>query len=356
MKMNSKRWFLSLMALILAGLVLLGAVTVVIDPFFHYHAPLNGLEYELFYQRYQNDGILRHFDYDAVIIGNSLSENFSASLADGLFGVKSVKVPFSGASAKELDQNINTALRAKGEGLELVIMGVDYPGLVKDKDHMYYEEKDYPIFLYDSNPFNDIKYLFNKNILKYSLNVLTYTMSGQKTTSFDAYSNWDTPDAVFGREIVMGTYQRLPESSIDYSMNPYSEELLMGNLRQNFISTISENPETQFYLFFPPYGILFWDKQERQGTLELQLDAEKLAIEELLKYDNVRLFSFMDEFELIEDMSRYKDYIHYDSAVNDWMLQCMASGEHELTAENYEDYCLRMREYFTAYDYDALFE
>lgn len=354
--MNFKKWFIALLALTLAGLALLGSVTVIIDPFFHYHAPLKGLEYEIFYQRYQNDGILRHFDYDAVITGNSLCENFSASLCDELFGVSSVKVPFSGASAKELDRNVNTALRARGEGLKLVLMGVDYGNLIKDKDYMYYEAKDYPSFLYDRDPINDVKYLFNKSILKYSMDVVSYTLAGNKTTSFDDYSNWDNPaQSTFGRETVMATYERQWDSGENYSMNEEYLSILMGNLGQNILGTVRANPETEFYLFFPPVSILFWDKLDRVGSLELQLEAERIAIEELLKNENLRLFSFMDEFELVCDLDRYKDYIHYDSAVNDWMLECMASGEHELTADNYGEYLEKIGEFYRNYDYDQLF-
>ena len=34
----------------------------------------------------------------------------------------------------------------------------------------------------------------------------------------------------------------------------------------------------------------------------------------------------------------------------------MASGEHELTQANYADYCARMYDYLSSYDYGALFE
>ena len=63
----------------------------------------------------------------------------------------------------------------------------------------------------------------------------------------------------------------------------------------------------------------------------------------------------MDEFGLVTDFDRYKDYIHYDSRVNSWMLECMASGEHRLTRDNYCDYFTRIYGFYTAYDYDALF-
>ena len=57
-KTDFKKWGIAVLALLLAALALLGSVTVIIDPFFHYHAPLGGLQYEIFYQRYQNDGIV----------------------------------------------------------------------------------------------------------------------------------------------------------------------------------------------------------------------------------------------------------------------------------------------------------
>ena len=83
-----KKWVIAFFALLLAILLLLGSITAVLDPYFHYHAPLEGLSYELFYQRYQNDGIVKHFDYDALITGNSMTENFKTSLCDELFGTK----------------------------------------------------------------------------------------------------------------------------------------------------------------------------------------------------------------------------------------------------------------------------
>ena len=56
-----------LLSVLLALMILMGAVTALIDPFFHYHKPLPFLQYEIYYQRYQNDGIVRHFDYDTLI-------------------------------------------------------------------------------------------------------------------------------------------------------------------------------------------------------------------------------------------------------------------------------------------------
>ena len=80
--MESKKGSVSLRAFVLAILFLIGSVTAWVDPFFHYHAPQDRLQYPINNQRYQNNGIVRHFSYDALITGTSMTENFMASECD----------------------------------------------------------------------------------------------------------------------------------------------------------------------------------------------------------------------------------------------------------------------------------
>lgn len=75
-------------------LVLTAVTVIIIDPYFHYHKPISFVSYKLSNQRYINDGIVKHFNYDAVITGTSMTENFKSSQFDKLFNVNSVKVPF----------------------------------------------------------------------------------------------------------------------------------------------------------------------------------------------------------------------------------------------------------------------
>ena len=70
----------------------------------------------------------------------------------------------------------------------------------------------------------------------------------------------------------------------------------------------------------------------------------------------MHLFSFLDDFELAEDFSQFKDYIHHSPEINDYILECMARGEHQLTLDNYESYLERMYARYADYDFDALFE
>ena len=59
---------------------------------------------------------------------------------------------------------------------------------------------------------------------------------------------------------------------------------------------------------------------------------------------------------MICDLNNYKDILHYHEAVNTQILYWMKDGTGELTWENYEEYCGRMRDFYVQYDYDSLFQ
>lgn len=354
--MNYKKWGISFLALLLAAVFIMGGLTAAVDPFFHYHKPLPFLSYKLDYERYQNDGIVKHFDYDTLITGNSMSENFKTSECDALFGAQTVKAAFSGASPKEIDNNNRAAVKANPR-LKRIIMNLDWSNFTKDKDYMSYDADDYPDFLYNSNPFDDVKYLLNKNIFGDTLRVISRTLSGEKSTTMDEYAFWhDDADTVYGWDAICAQYEPNWYHDEQAVFGDEQRALLTGNLMQNIIALAEENPQIDFYLFMPPYSMFFWARMYNVRELEFQFDAQQAAIELLLQCDNIRLFSFIDDFALAQDYDRFKDYIHYDADVNTWMLECMAGDEHRLTEDNYIGYLDRCREFYLNFDYESLLD
>ena len=120
---SNKKWGIVFIFSTIILLVGLGAVTIIIDPYFHYHAPLNTLQYPIYDERYQNDGIVKNFNYDAIITGTSTTENFKTSEFDELFNMNSVKVPFSGATYREIGDNLKRAIDAN-PNIKCVLRGV----------------------------------------------------------------------------------------------------------------------------------------------------------------------------------------------------------------------------------------
>ncbi len=72
MEQKAKKWFLACMSVLLGSLFLMVLVFWIFDPYFHYHKPFPFVSYRLYDERYINDGISRHFDYDAIITGTSM--------------------------------------------------------------------------------------------------------------------------------------------------------------------------------------------------------------------------------------------------------------------------------------------
>ena len=143
---------------------IIAGMTYRVDPYFHYHAPLTEeYFYSLNNQRSQN--ITRHFEYNAIITGTSMTENFMASEVDALYGVNSIKVCYSGATYKEINDNLIVALE-ENPNIEMIIRGLDIDVVryLAEKKLMRYDMGEYPMYLYDNNFLNDIEYLLNRDL------------------------------------------------------------------------------------------------------------------------------------------------------------------------------------------------
>ena len=83
MKRKAILWIIGFSVFVTAVIVCAAVLTAYVDPFFHYHSPrTDEFFYTLDNQRSQNDGIVKHFDYQGVITGTSMVENFKTTEAD----------------------------------------------------------------------------------------------------------------------------------------------------------------------------------------------------------------------------------------------------------------------------------
>ena len=348
-KSSFKKWTTAIFAVILILLLLSMTIIVVIDPLFHYHAPLDGLAYPLEDERYINDGILRHFDYNAVIAGNSMTENFKTSEANRLFNANFAKVPIAGAYYKEVNDELTRAFDYN-DGIKYVIRALDLHCLCYDKDE-YTPGYDIPDYLYDDNIFNDVSYVLNKEMILKALNVLEYTAEGNETTSFDDYASWETEG---GAEVVLGKYQIIGRMDTQRALTDAERETAAANIIQNVTTLAAAHPETTFLYYFPPVSIAYWDEVSAAGELEMRLEAIELAAEMMLEYPNIRIFMFTNDFDTISNLNYYRDQLHYSSDISSLLLEYMANGDYLVTEDNLDTLMSEARDFYLNYDYEAL--
>ena len=350
---KQKKWFLGTMLGCIVCLGLIVAAMVVVDPYFHYHGKIPGISYRLYNERYINSGIADNFEYNAIITGSSMNQNFKISTVDKMWGTKTVKMPFSGGGFEEIGQNLDRAF-ASGNEIEVVLWGLDYNGFYRDREYRAYEE--YPDYLYDKNLFNDVNYVLNKELIFEGLATdLLMTVQGQESTTFDEYASWD---AGRGWDSISLTYTRSKEIAPmgDGILSEKEEFLVRDNMGVNIVELTQRYPDTQFVFFYAPYSALYWESIYRDGTLLRQIECEKITTEMLLECENVKLFNFHNKTDITGNLELYRDKEHYVYEVNDMILQWIDQGEGLVTKENYMDIINWEKEYYMNYDYDSLYE
>ena len=137
--MDSRKFIKLVLGGTAAGLLCVGGITVVLDPFFHYHKALEGVEYPLNdgMERYLNDGIIKTYDYDAAIVGTSMMQNFKTSQFDSLFGTKSIKVTLTGETYWTIDQEVRKVLKANPD-TKIIFRCLDYNKIFQDENAVSY--------------------------------------------------------------------------------------------------------------------------------------------------------------------------------------------------------------------------
>ena len=349
-----KKFLIQTLVLTAALMTAVAVLVVWIDPFFHYHGPVAGISYILDNERYQNDGIVRNFKYDALITGTSVTENFRTSLADGLFGVTSIKAAYAGGYYKEIGDGERTALESNPD-LRLVIRSMDTFFAMSDADYRNPEAAD-PSFLTDSDPFNDDAYIYNADVLFEYVNAeLIRTAKGIPGDSFDSYMRF-AEDRPLGAAYVLKYIDEGTPAEEFRGLTDEERDMLTENIRANLTANIAAYPNVEFYYFIPPYCIADWyGNHILTGDLPAYIETMKILTEEVLKYDNAHVFCFYDDTDLVTNLDNYSDLQHYSGEVSDMILECMASGENELNLDMYEDYFDMIEEFYMNYDYSQMY-
>ena len=354
--MTSGKWMRNFIGAVILITALLGAAVAVLDPFFHYHAPLSGFYYRLADQRSQNDGITRHFFYDAMITGTSNTDNFKTSEFDALFGVSSIKVPYPGASFHEVSANMEKGLSS--HNVTIVVRSVDDSYLIESAGAMHSDMGEFPTYLYDSNPFNDIRYYLNRDVLfGYCLPMIKNRITGAAggVESFDSYSA-DDPDTQYGREQALDGVDGFPAPSRQQPLTQSEAQMVRDNVTKNIVEPAKAHPETTFYCFIPPFSIVRWGTMWSEGTLERQIKAQRIAMSLMLECANIKLFSFSDNTDLITDLSNYKDAVHYSPEVSSELLRWMKDGRYQVTKDNMDELLSFEEKFYENYNYQSLMD
>ena len=287
-------------------------------------------------QRFQNAGLARNWEYDTIILGTSMTENFVPSQVDAVFGegTKTLKLSISGSSLYEERLAGEVALRT-GQ-VKRIIWGLDYASFRGGKELLHEEYGPYPIYLYDQNIWNDVQYLYNISTLEDSLRVLKrkLTNTEQPAIRLDLLNNWQQKyNYAFNLKYVYEHYKQAKEADIKAVQEGETDSLAAAqeSFDHNVLRIVREHPEVEYHFFYPPYSILRFQLWYEYQPVRFynQMEIKIYIYEQLSAYPNVHIHDFQSEAEITHRLEYYKDVSHYSQAINQYMIEQMAAGTYE---------------------------
>lgn len=326
-------------AIIMAFIVII--LTVVLDPLQFYHKsfypPIYSNE-----QRYQNPGLAKNYDYDTIIIGTSMTENFLPSEVDKDLGGKTLKLSVRGSTADEHNAIASVALET-GK-VKRVLWGLDYFSLKMGSK----EEIDNPQYLYDDKWWNDYKYWFNYSIYQdlYKEAVLR-PLNGMKPRQLEYLYNWNR-EVTFGAKKVASVYKSSRAGEAYFGLNEEPIETIKEAFNKYILELVEKHPEVEFDFYYPPYSVLrqkVWEDTNNTRYIN-QLEMKEWMFEQFDKLPNVNVYDFQVESAWTYNLDLYKDLSHHNQDVNSWIADAIGKEDpkYKVTKDNVKQFTLDMEE------------
>lgn len=320
-------------------LVIIGVIIIIFDPFFHYHGPISSLKTVLTEREYQMAGSITNLDYDSVILGSSVAENYNNQWFNEGFDCTTIKAIRASGSTADLIYYLEKSF--ENHDIKNVFYNLDTFALTTDSTTSF-EETGFPMYLLNGVGLDDIRYVLNKDVL---LEKIPYMLAYSYLVDYDegeSYSWYQWKDALFNNKAGLLERYENPMDCLEMKEETFYEDQLNENI--DFIKEqIEAHPETRFYLFFPPYSMLWWNDMYYRGDTDAYLFCVEQAIVDLIDYENVTIYNFQNDREIILNLDNYMDTIHFSKDINQLIADYIIEGKGYVNRQTYREQLEEMK-------------
>jgi len=305
------------------------ALNAWVDPFEHYRKPARfAPRFYNAWQRYENPGIARHWDYDRIITGSSLMECMLPDDVDRALGGRTINLAISAETAFDAGKLLAVAL-ATGKPRQ-VIMNLDYNAFSGPPDRSGFTEP-FPAYLYDDNPLNDVPYLLGVETTRKSLETIAGLHWSRFNTDPRRMWYWGWEHQFFAAKAVQG----LDPANLNarFHQPPRTLAGMQASFEANLAPLIERYPSVRFTFVYAPYSILVWSDFQQRGQVEVSLAFREWLFERTRRDRNVEFFDFQAEPAIVEDLDYFTDIYHFSPKVSRAIVEAIAQGRYRLTRE-----------------------
>ncbi len=309
--------------LIIAGAV---ALVFIVDPHYRYRLPVfyDTVYYEIYATAPR---LLNDIDYDTLFIGSSMTRNIFVNDINNTLGVDSIKLAASGATTIDLVKFADISIEAKGDHLKQIFFSLDIYSLNKPDAH--YRDFEY---LYRDDLKEEYRYWFSRatysNMYYLLKRKLRPKKKRQHQTDFNRMFSTEYDGMRFGWEEIMA--DAVYNESIHHTQTPANPEVFERNLNEVLLPLIEGNPQLQFYIYLAPYHIYTYCQSEQFNEADALLGQRLRVMNELLKFDNVRLYDYQADQSLVCTDDFYSDVQHFSSGAGRLLLQKLAAEQRRI--------------------------
>jgi len=373
LKLKYKRWVLTYFSFAVVVPTLLGVGFYVYDPLMLFHKPFNRGVTLSENMRLQAPGVIAHLDHDSYILGTSMLLNTSGNEAGRIIGGNFANISMRGGDYYERSYALSYALKAKGKNI------------IYSLDDAYLDQKmgdpHFPVgsfsYLYSNRLGRVWFYLqwkYIKCLFKWSkgIDCVGRQVSADRPNQwigekenyerFGGLENWfaeKTSNRVkkvyasisaTAELVKKGEYELLDTEQLNVKKGK-----AIKYIEDNLLSYVRAYPDRQFHLFFPPYSRIkyaIWHQQERSKA-SIHEAVVRYFAKASTELENLSVYGYEDQ-SFLDDLSNYKDVVHYDEWVNQQMINDIAENKHLITPANVDGYLEQARSKAFAFDVVAL--
>jgi len=312
--------------------------------------------------RHQVAARINNLHFDSIILGTSVTENFSAGETSKKLGGKFANLSIGGGDFVTRSLILEYALKRKN--LKKILYSLDDMGLVAAEMG---DVKNFD-FLYDDNKPNDLRIYFSSKYFFcffYEPICLSETDPDRPnawhenvghTRRFGGLDNWfkakTSPQVKEVFRILIETKNQLNLGRVNIENN-HAQMVSRSQryLDHYLIRHIEHHPGTEFALILPP-------KHRLQYAIDAQYNVSKfdrysLNVKYLVKksnrYPNLKLYGWGNR-SFVDNFANYKDLGHWNDKIDLILLDDIQQHRALLTSENVDDYLQIFKQKALNYD------
>lgn len=324
--MPARVWFNKVLSWVLGILLASALLVIILDPCTRYREPVL---YPPYYKNahVQLPGIVRHYDYDTLVLGSSMAQNFALSDFNELFAENVIKATAAGTRAADLRIFLDFALKSHPDTLKHVYYIFDLWAFSVPV-HEYAHPVSFDVFYRDTY-WKDYQYWWNWDVWrKYMLLPFKARFRSRKDkeyTNKDMMFSWRHRRATWGLNAIRNAMR---DSRQRFSFTG-KEASVINSLEYNLLPYISQHTNVKFTLVFPPYSLIFWWQLQQSGELDSFLQCKEKVVERLSAISNLTIYDFQAAEEIIANYDLYKDSTHFRPEINQWMLKQILNEKYQ---------------------------